>query len=326
MNIRKIIKDCLPYGIIKQREGRLVEIDGSEHPRLFNENGEEVLMIFLDDYRAAHHPYNFVSGRLPKRILWDRYNRNLNLQMYSHLRMLNRQQKVEGIKQFGFLIESEQICPEEYDLIFKSKDAIKDLDALFTHSERLLDTYDNARFMPGGGVWYGTEKWGGQMQDYAYKTKSKLVSIVSSTKTMCPLHQFRIDIAKEMMARGIGDVMGTISGRYVHISDSLTDYMYSVAIENNSTKYYFTEKLQNCFASMTIPIYYGCTELGRYYNLDGVILIKEPTLECAMDALRQVSLSDYESRIPAMIDNYQRVQHYLCNEDYLSDHYMDMFV
>lgn len=76
---------------------------------------------------------------------------------------------------------------------------------------------------------------------------------------------------------------------------------------------------------MTVPIYYGCCNLESFFNIDGVIVIKKPTVECVMEALKGISVSDYKARIPAMIENYEKVKKYICNEDYLTDNYMPLF-
>lgn len=325
-NIKTTLKNVLPYGIATHifPEKKITE---GNPPSLYNEKGERVLVAYLQDYHVAHSPYTFVSGRLPKRILWDRFNYRLNTQFYSHQEIFKLQEKNDGQRQFGILVESENVVPDDYERLIKNPDAVKRLDALFTHSDRLLDKYENAFFIPGGGSWFGTPRRGGVLTDQAFYNKSKLISIVSSIKFFRPLSTLRSELALEMAKIGLGDVMGTIVGKYVSIADSLTDYMYSVGIENTASKYYFTEKLINCFAAMAVPVYYGASEVTKFFNPDGIILIKEPTVECAIDTIkRNCSREDYESRKEAIIDNYNRVQNYLCIEDYLTANYMNKFV
>ena len=47
--------------------------------------------------------------------------------------------------------------------------------------------------------------------------------------------------------------------------------MYHIAVENSKQKNYFTEKIIDCFASRTIPIYWGCPNLGNWFDMDGII-------------------------------------------------------
>ena len=264
---------------------------------------------------------------MPRRIVWDRNNYALKNQMYGHRAIVfDRQPVREGVKQFGIMVESESIRQEEYDLVYKKSEKIKTLDALFTYSERLLDKYENAKFSLANGVWYGTEMHGGQLDVNRYKNKTKLISAIASSKSKTPLHLFRADNARELKRRGLADTMGSAVGAYFDkISDAFDDYMYNIAIENDSKKYYFTEKILDCFASMTIPVYYGATEIGRFFNEDGIIKIKEPTIDCVLKTIGQCSEKDYFSRIDAIKDNYERVQHYLSVDDYLTENYWDLF-
>ena len=48
------------------------------------------------------------------------------------------------------------------------------------------------------------------------------------------------------------------------ISRSEEDYMFHIAIENFTTPYYMSEKVLNCFICSTMPIYWGCQNIGNY--------------------------------------------------------------
>ena len=316
----------LPYGFVRKRF-LTPSICTSEYPELYNLSGERMALMYLNEDKGMHNPYSLTLGRLPRRILFDRYNHALNLQMYGHRAIVfDRHPLKDNQKQFGIMIESESICQEEYDLVYKKEDKVKSLEALFTFSEQLLDKYENAKFSLANGVWYGTKMHGGQMDSERYKKKIKMISAVASSKAKCPLHLFRAENAKELKRRGLADTMGTAVGEYFEkISDAFDNYMYNIAIENDSKKYYFTEKILDCFASMTIPVYYGATEIGKFFNEDGIIRIKEPTVECVIKTIGQCSEKDYMSRLAAIKDNYERVQHYLSVDDYLTDNYFDLF-
>ena len=323
--IKDVIKNLIPYGMMSKYIEKQSSIRyQASYPKLYNEFHEEMIIMYLDDSRT--NQYCLMSGRYPRRILWDRSNKGLNQQMYSHKSILQRVPKNDRMRQYGIMTESESICPEEYDLMLNNSEKVKTLDALFTYSERLLDKYDNAKFSISHGVWYGTDKYGGIMSEDLCRHKSKLISIVASAKTNCPLHVVRRDMAIELKRRGIADAMGKSVGDYFEkISDAFDDYMYNVAIENDSSKYYFTEKILNCFASMTIPVYYGAWNIGDFFNLDGIIILKEPTIDCLLKTVKQCSESDYQSRIDAIKDNFHRVKHYLTIEDYLTENYWDIF-
>ena len=47
-----------------------------------------------------------------------------------------------------------------------------------------------------------------------------------------------------------------------------------ICFENTSMTNYITEKLLNAYTCGTIPIYWGCPNLGDYVNLDSILYLK----------------------------------------------------
>ncbi|MCG3184383.1 MAG: hypothetical protein ICCCNLDF_02503 [Planctomycetes bacterium] len=84
---------------------------------------------------------------------------------------------------------------------------------------------------------------------------------------------------------------------------------FHVAIENCRMPDYFTEKVMDCFQSMTVPIYWGCTNIGDYFNTDGMIIAR--SLRGLIKACNSVTPELYERMRPAMEDNRERSNRYL---------------
>ena len=53
--------------------------------------------------------------------------------------------------------------------------------------------------------------------------------------------------------------------------DGLENYSYSIAIENESLKNYFSEKFTDCILARTIPIYYGCPNISDFFQINVII-------------------------------------------------------
>ena len=81
--------------------------------------------------------------------------------------------------------------------------------------------------------------------------------------------------------------------------DGLKNYMFSVAIENSSYNTYFTEKITDCFAVGTIPIFYGNKDIGDIFNPNGIIMLDDNF------DIKSLNKDLYQSKINAIKENFQ---------------------
>jgi hypothetical protein len=77
---------------------------------------------------------------------------------------------------------------------------------------------------------------------------------------------------------------------------------------------------------MTIPIYLGATKISDFFNSEGVIQIPSQKIDAVEKIIKDSTKENYESRIPAIIDNFLRVKNYLCIEDYIWNNYNQYFM
>lgn len=191
---------------------------------------------------------------------------------------------------------------------------------VFTHDSVLLGKCDNAKpILWGGG--------GGGIVECPPVQKTKNVSFVSSDKTMCRLHIERLELAEELKNNPLIDVMGTFDGGcLVGPEDIYQDYMFSVAYENYVDNLWFTEKICNCFANRVIPIYLGTPIIGKYFNDDGILQVRNnEDIKQAIETLNEIGFeSVYYRKRDAIEDNYQRVQQYANFEPWFFKTYGDL--
>lgn len=288
----------------------------SREPELYNAQGERLRSFFIRDFLFAHNPEAH-----SKHFLWNRYDFGLKTHFYTHWSMLETMGRPE--EKFGWLLESEALVPGDYRIFQKHKTLNREFTAVFTFSEQVLNSIDNAVFFPGcAQVWYGQGANGGTICADACERKTKNISIVSSFKTSCALHEARVALARKFKAGNLVDAFGTFDGGApCKIADSLTDYRYSVIVENYISPYFFTEKITNCFAAMTVPVYVGASKINEFFNEDGIIRVRPEDLGRIDTILAQCGEKDYAQRLPAIRDNYQRAQRYLNVFDYLYEEY-----
>lgn len=281
-------------------------------PDIYNKNGQKMDLFFIRDTHTSANPY---SGS--KYFEWDRYNIALDTHFYSHKAMLETMGK--PTRRYGFFIEPRTITPIDYRIFEKFKGLEKDFDAVFTADDKLLNEIPNAKFFPGCAVlWYPEKK----MNPTAYQNKTKDISILSSHKHQTEYHLLRLACANRCKRLGCADTFGTFDGGpRVEKEDTLAPYRYSIVIENVRSPGYFTEKILDCFAAQTIPIYLGATDIGRFFNPDGIIQIQPEDINHIEDILKQCTPEAYTERLAAVQDNYRRVQAYRNNWDWLYEHY-----
>ena len=92
--------------------------------------------------------------------------------------------------------------------------------------------------------------------------------------------------------------------------------MFSVAIENSSYNTYFTEKITDCFAVGTIPIFYGNKDIGEIFNPNGIIMLDDNF------DIKSLNKDLYQSKIDAVKENFEIACNMQTAEDYIYNKYL----
>lgn len=125
------------------------------------------------------------------------------------------------------------------------------------------------------------------------------------------MHIVRKKLAFYCKEKGLADTYGKFDGgSYCTMELPFEHYRYSIVVENDITPFYFTEKIMNAFAAQTIPIYLGATEIGRFFNPAGIIQIGLEDCDHIENILKRCTPEEYERRLPAVIDNFNRAMRY----------------
>lgn len=152
-----------------------------------------------------------------------------------------------------------------------------------------------------------------ELPDNAFQVypKNKIVSAVSSNKSMFPGHTTRLEFINsirdkvDLFGRGIREIPSKL--------DALKDYMFSVAIENALDKNYFTEKLTDCLVTGTIPIYYGCTNIEDFFDTNGIITFS--TMDELNNILDSLTPELYQSKLDSVKKNFELALNYPTDND-----------
>lgn len=211
------------------------------------------------------------------------------------------------VKKYAWIAESSAIIP---DVINRVKSQIHILDEIyeliFTHDKRLLPISNKMRFViPNACPW---------IQDRQIHPKHKLVSMIASQKQMCDGHKYRVMWLNKLQNQI--DTYGRNHNPIVRKEYGLNDYYFSVAIENDNYPSIFCEKITDCFATGTIPIFWGSPDIGEFFNENGII-----TLTDDFD-VNSLSIDLYQSKMDAIQDNFEKTISFSTAEDYIYLNYI----
>ncbi len=173
---------------------------------------------------------------------------------------------------------------------------------ILTSDPDLLKSIPNGIEVPFGTSW--VPDW----QSLPLK-KTRNLSLIASKKKRLKGHKLRHKCATWLKNEKIdADIMGRGYQPFDVKSDGLAPYRYSVVIENCQEQNYFTEKLVDAFLCKTVPIYWGCPNIGDYFDTSGMIICN--SISDIQNAVQGISDRDYNSRSSQMTTNQEKAVYY----------------
>jgi hypothetical protein len=217
-------------------------------------------------------------------------------------------QTPEGIAspKYAWIYESKEIRPNPTKRFLNNTQQWLDyFDMIFVHDQSLMGIDDKVKFVPANGTWI--------THPDVYE-KTKMVSMISSSKNLTSGHSVRLGWIEKLRDRL--DLYGRGFTPVHRKEEGLCDYMYSVAIENGIYSSYFTEKILDCFATGTIPIYLGAPDIGNFFLEDGIVFLDE---NFNIDNLNE---DFYMDRLDIIKENLRRTVLMGMPEDYIYTNYL----
>ena len=163
--------------------------------------------------------------------------------------------------------------PNEYfglhDWVIQNKDLFN---IILTQSDKVLNNCNNAIYQPFGHTWLKPDQYN---KEHEKKFQlSHLCGKLNKTyghslrhETLARQNEFSIPLNFYDVYGDRSNIEDARLGKEFIFGDS----QFGVVIENTSHRGYFTEKILDCFLLKTIPIYWGCSNIGDYFNIDGII-------------------------------------------------------
>lgn len=161
---------------------------------------------------------------------------------------------------------------------------------VLTFNADLLQSLPNAVFFPLGTTW--VPEW-----ETLDLSKTRHMSLIASAKRDSAGHILRHEMVDFVRSSNIDcDVMGAGYAPFGAKAEGLARFRYSVVIENVRETNYFSEKLVDAVLCDTVPIYWGCPNIGDFMDTRGMMICANEDEMRA--AVRSACAEDYEKRLP----------------------------
>ena len=208
--------------------------------------------------------------------------------------------------------ESGDIISEKLNYFINNFNTFKEhYKRIFVNDKSLLKLDSTVIYSPPGS----NQPW---VRDRGIHTKTKNMSMVASGKNATDGHKLRNCLMRKLVQDGVEvDCFGRNFRPFEYKEEVTSDYFFSIVVENGSYSNYYTEKIMDCFAAGTIPVYHGSPDIGEMFDDRGIITIT--------DDLDYFSLNKdiYYSKIEYVKNNLHLCNSHQSADDYIYDRIME---
>jgi hypothetical protein len=186
-------------------------------------------------------------------------------------------------------------------------------DYLLTHQQDLIDSIPTAQLFEFGTCW---------IKNYVHNTKQFSVSTLVGSKMMTEGHILRHQVwYNQYSIRNIPTKFFNSShnpnslynqdNNLVIGSDKspLFDSQYYICIENIKRDNWFTEKLIDCLHTKTVPIYYGCPNIEKWFDIRGMIIVNNK--DDIITNCNKLSPDLYDNMLPFIESNFEKSKEFI---------------
>ena len=276
-----------------------------------------------DNYYEYWQSHNFSSEFEPKKVQWVYESRGKGHEKYDGVTVFTDKDilspwvdRVDTKYKIAWLVECKAIHPFSYKQVVQFEDKF---DYIFTFDEELLKRGD--KYIKN---LIGTSRVSNE--DAGVHPKTKLLSLIASKKQWTKGHKLRHIVAESIKDKYPVDLWGTaykpfglnnqgLSAAAIREgkSEPLRDYNFSITIMNSKENNYFTETLVDVFRHGTIPIFWGCENIGEYFNEKGIL--KFNSASELITILDNLTPELYNEKIEYVKENYELAKKYVSMDD-----------
>lgn len=195
-----------------------------------------------------------------------------------------------------------------------------------TWDNKILNDCPNSLLLPVGTTWMLSEQYSKNHE------KQYEISHLRGRLNKAPGHNIRWEILER--EKEIINIKTRFFNEYgerydiekarIGKEEVFRNSQYGVAIENFYHNNWFTEKIIDCFLLKTIPLYWGCPNIGDFFNKEGIITFNN-TKEF-IDISNNILTPDlYKSKKDIIEENYNLALNYIDYETNIVNVIIEIF-
>jgi hypothetical protein len=215
--------------------------------------------------------------------------------------------------------------PNEYfgkhDWVIQNRDMF---DVILTWSDKILNNCSNALYQPFGHTWFKPPQY-----EKNHKKEFKIAHLRGNLLKSHG-HQMRWDILDRKNEIKVPINFYETYGDRHNIEQArigkekvFGDSMFGIVIENFSHRGFFTEKILDCFLLKTIPLYWGCSNIGDYFDTEGIISFNN--VDDLIYKVNQLDENYYESKKEIIEKNWKLALNYVDYEQNIVNTLINIF-
>jgi hypothetical protein len=209
------------------------------------------------------------------------------------LRDRNFIDSIKSKNKVAWICEPPAIHPWSYESIKKTHDLF---DLILTYDVELTKKYPNAKLMniPGPLV---------HPENCKIHKKTKLTSLIAANKKMSTGHRYRFEIVEKLSSKYEIDLWGSAFKKFTDKEEAVKDYCFSITVHNCKINDFYTEAIVDCFLVGTVPIFWGCPNIGDYFDAEGILQFD--TIEELDGIMQKLSFDLYQKMMPHIKNNFE---------------------
>ena len=176
---------------------------------------------------------------------------------------------------------------------------------ILVRDPKLASKYNNVHSFSFAELWIETENL--KLPDFSQRHG---ISLIASMKNDFEGHKLRHKLIAFDKSH-TDQLLKPLGRAYEQFNDMITalvPFKYSVVIENSIEPHYFSEKILNCLACKTIPIYWGHQSVKQYFDTSNWLFFND--LEDGYEKIKFASSGKHIVSQDKIHENYTQAKSY----------------